>query len=66
MDKKPRLRYHKGRYKEMTIRLAAQNWAELDQTNVEEIFEDAIHQFIPTSKPSKDRRKKLWMNRQAL
>ena len=24
MDKKPRLRYHKGRYKEMTIHLAAQ------------------------------------------
>jgi len=30
------------------------------------IFEDAIHQFIPTSKLSKERRKKLWMNREAL
>jgi len=29
------------------------------------IFEDAIHQFIPTSKPSKDRRKKLRMNWEA-
>ncbi|KAK2150592.1 hypothetical protein LSH36_399g04006 [Paralvinella palmiformis] len=36
MDKKPRLRYHKGRYKEMTIHLAAQNWEELDRMNVEE------------------------------
>jgi len=36
MDKKPRLCYHKGRYKEMTILLAAENWSELDRMNVEE------------------------------
>ena len=59
--------------KEMINHLEAQNWSVLDQMNVEEswsffvtIFEAAIHQFIPTSMPSKDKRKKLWMNRDAL
>ena len=43
IDKKPRLRYHKGRYKELTIHLvAAQNWAKLDRMNVKESFYEHI------------------------
>ncbi|KAK2162970.1 hypothetical protein LSH36_88g00014 [Paralvinella palmiformis] len=71
MDKKPKQRYHKGKYKEMTVHLAAQNWAEPNECIgiliiFMNIFEDAIDWFIPTSKPPKERRKKLWVNREAL
>ena len=62
IDKKSTLRYDKDRYQALTNQLNAEQFWLFLVTKVD----DVIRQFTPTSKPSKDRRKKLWMNRETL
>ena len=49
------------------------DWSLMDNLSVQEAwtfiyttYEKAVEQFIPKSVPTKDRRKRLWMNRTAL
>jgi len=69
----PKFRYHKGKSDNMNGDLNEVDWSLMDNMLLQEAwlffyttYEKAKDQFIRKSVPTKDRRKRVWMNRTAL
>ena len=69
----PRVNYHKGDYSSMKRHLSEQDWSEMANMTCTEawiyfqnIFQKAVSKHIPSSVPARDKRKQLWMNRDAI
>ena len=69
----PRFRYHKGDYQMMNQNILAMDWeselnpltADKSWTLFTSVLNDQMKSHIPTSVPSKDKRRKIWMTREA-